>query len=244
MSDFRRIGKKMSLDDVCEIRTIPAGDFIMGGTEEDKFTNNTERPAHLIRFERPFGLGTYPVTVGEFRAFRPNHAPDQDDCLPVVNVTWQDARDYCEWLGAETGRAFHLPSEAEWEYACRAGSTTPFASGDDIGITDANFLYNEHGERVGRGSRTPAGAYAPNAFGLHDMHGNVCEWCADVWHPDYRDAPADGSPWLVDGDPALRVIRGGAWDYLPRLLRSAWRDALRAETRRDNLGFRVALTLN
>jgi formylglycine-generating enzyme required for sulfatase activity len=233
----------MTLQRACEIQTIPAGEFMMGGAGGDKFTNDTERPAHLVRFARPFGLGVFPVTVGEFRAFRPDHAPDQKDRLPVVNVTWHDARGYCEWLGSQTGRAFHLPSEAEWEYACRAGSRTPFASGQEIGISEANFLYNEHGERVGPGARTPAGAYPPNAFGLHDMHGNVCEWCEDIWHPNYRGAPADGSAWLTDGHPAQRVIRGGAWDYLPRLLRSAWRDALRAETRRDNLGFRVALTL-
>lgn len=223
---------------------IPAGSFIMGETIDDKFATDTERPAHRVVFARAFALGRHPVTVGEYRSFVPAHAPGEDADLPVVSVSWDDARAFCAWRCGQTGRPYRLPSEAEWEYACRAGTRTPFTSGGDLSLRDANFLYSENGERIGVGVRTPSGCYAPNAFGLYDFHGNVCEWVEDAWHPHYADAPTDGSAWLDGGDPARRVIRGGAWDYLPRLLRSAWRDALPCTQRRDNTGFRLALTLD
>ncbi len=222
---------------------IPAGGFMMGETADDKFATDTERPAHQVVIGRPFALGEFPVTVGEYRAFLPAHAPAEDPAWPVVNVTWLEARAYCAWLHAETGDRFRLPSEAEWEYACRAGARAPFATGGDITPADANFLYAEHGERIGPGARTPVGSYAPNAFGLHDLHGNVCEWVEDTWHAGYAGAPADGSAWIAETGAGRRVIRGGAWDYLPRLLRSAWRDSLPATQRRDNVGFRIARTI-
>ena len=162
---------------------------------------------------------------------------------PVVNVSWADAQAFCAWLSRETGDAFRLPTEAEWEYACRAGARAAFAVGDELTTADANFLYAEDGRQIGLGRRTPVGRYAPNAFGVHDLHGNVCEWVEDAWHPDYTGAPVDGSAWTTESDPARRVIRGGAWDYLPRLLRCAWRDSLPRTHRRDNLGFRIARTL-
>lgn len=222
---------------------LPAGTFMMGETADDKFATDTERPAHRVVLLRTVALGCFPVTVGEYRAFAPHHDPDDASDLPVVNVSWDDAHAYCAWLWAETGTPFRLPSEAEWEYACRAGARAPFATGGEITPMDANFLYTENGERIGPGRRTPAGSYAANAFGLHDFHGNVCEWVEDVWHPGYAGAPVDGSAWTADGDHEQRVIRGGAWDYLPRLLRSAWRDALPHHHHRDNVGFRLARTL-
>jgi formylglycine-generating enzyme required for sulfatase activity len=160
-----------------------------------------------------------------------------------VDVSWLQAVDYCVWLAKQAGRPYRLPSEAEWEYACRAGSTSPFSIGNTITSEDANFLYDENGKRVGLGHSTPVGSYALNAFGLGDMHGNVCEWVSDCWCPNYQSAPSDGSPWLEAAETDHRVIRGGAWDYLPRLLRSTWRDSLPQTIRRDNVGFRVALTL-
>jgi len=222
---------------------LPGGAFVMGENTDDKFATDTERPAHRVVLASPFALGRFPVTVGEYRVFAPNHASGEEPDLPVVNVSWNSACDYCAWLRTETGEPYRLPTEAEWEYACRAGSRAPFATGGEITTDAANFLYAEHGQRIGPGGRTPVGRYAPNAFGLHDLHGNVCEWTADVWHPDYAGAPADGSAWLTGGDFTRRVIRGGAWDYLPRLLRSAWRDSLPSTHHRDNTGFRVALTL-
>ena len=209
---------------------LPGGEFTMGESRGDKFANDTERPAHRVSIA-PFVLGRFVVTVGEYRAFRLEHAPHEDPQLPVVNVDWNDARAYCDWLSATLGKHFRLPSEAEWEYACRAGTTTPFATGYEITPCDANYFYSESGERVGRGRRTVAGEFPANAFGLYDMHGNVCEWVEDAWRSNYEEAAAD---------ECRRVIRGGAWDYLPRLLRSAWRDGLPADSRRDNVGFRIA----
>jgi formylglycine-generating enzyme required for sulfatase activity len=220
--------------------TIPAGAFEMGDNDTDKFANNTERPRHHVTIARPFRLGIFPVTVGEYRCLHPDFARDDTPDLPAVSISWHDAEEYCAWLASENGSSWRLPSEAEWEYACRAGAQTPFAGGNEIDLHAANFLYDESGEKIGPGLRTPAGAYPTNAFGVEAMHGNVCEWCADTCHPDYHGAPADGSAWTENGSNDLRVIRGGAWDYLPRLLRSSWRDSLPATTRRDNVGFRLA----
>ncbi|HXC01207.1 MAG TPA: formylglycine-generating enzyme family protein [Opitutaceae bacterium] len=242
---------------------LPPGDFIMGGTDDDKFVTDTERPAHRVTLAHRFALGRFPVTVGEYRAFAPQHAPNDNPDWPVVKVSWDDAQAFCIWLASLTGQPFRLPSEAEWEYACRAGTRTSFVDGNQITPLDANFLYSEEGQRIGLGQRTPAGRYAPNAFGLYDLLGNVCEWVEDVWHRNYDDAPTNGSAWLATGGSTeltaggsdcstqsrttcgelRRTIRGGAWDYLPRLLRSAWRDSLPRTHHRDNLGFRLALTI-
>jgi formylglycine-generating enzyme required for sulfatase activity len=223
---------------------LPPGNFIMGGTDHDKFVTDTERPAHRVTLAHRFALGRFPVTVGEYRTFAPRHAPDDDPDWPVVNVSWDDAQAFCIWLALITGQPFRLPAEAEWEYACRAGTRASFVNRDEITPDDANFLYSEEGRRIGLGQRTPAGRYAPNAFGLYDLLGNVCEWTEDVWHPNYDGAPTNGSAWLaVRGGEQRRTIRGGAWDYLPRLLRSAWRDSLPRTHHRDNVGFRLALTM-
>lgn len=222
------------------LAVIPAGEFLMGESPSDKFANDTERPAHRVSFAQPFALGRFLVTVGEYRAFRPNHAAGERAMLPVVGVSWNEAHAYCAWLSEQTGHLFRLPREAEWEYACRAGTTTPFSTGEQITPQEANFFYDEHGERIGLGALTAVGAYTPNPWGLHDLHGNVCEWVEDGWHPDFLGAPCDGSAWVDNADKSLRVIRGGAWDYLPRLLRSSWRDGLAANAARDNVGFRVA----
>jgi formylglycine-generating enzyme required for sulfatase activity len=219
--------------------TLPAGEFIMGENDDDKFANDTERPAHRVRIGSGVALSRSPVTVGEFRHFRPGHLPGDTEKLPVVRVSWTDARAYCDWLTKQTGRLYRLPSEAEWEFACRAGRRTSYAWGDEIKPSQANFLYDENGARVGVGRRTAAGQYPPNAFGLCDLHGNVCEWIADAWHPNYFGAPDDGRAWL-DCAENRRVIRGGAWDYMPRLLRSAWRDWRPADQCTDNVGFRIA----
>ena len=218
---------------------LPAGEFMMGENDGDKFANDTERPAHRVQILPRLALGSFPVTVGEFRQFRPAHAPDDSDDLPVIHVSWHDAQAYCNWLRGRTGRAYRLPTEAEWEFACRAGSRAPFSCGDEIAPADANFLLDEYGMRIGVGHRTAVGNYPPNSFGLHDLHGNVCEWVEDSWHPGYQGAPADGTAWNGAGDNC-HVVRGGAWDYLPRLLRSSWRDWRPADHRADNLGFRVA----
>jgi formylglycine-generating enzyme required for sulfatase activity len=226
-------------DKLPQMVELPADEYIMGENDGDKFANDTERPAHCVKFFENFAIGKFPVTVGEFRQFRRGHAVDEVDDLPVVHVNWHDAIAFCAWLTEKTNRIYRLLGEAEWEFACRAGSRTPFACGDEITGADANFLYDENGMRIGIGRRTRAGNYQPNKFGLHDLHGNVSEWVADAWHPNYFNAPADGSVWIGSSNNR-RVIRGGAWDYLPRLLRSSWRDWHDANYRADNLGFRVA----
>jgi formylglycine-generating enzyme required for sulfatase activity len=219
--------------------SLPGGEFTMGETGGDKFADDTERPSHKVRIPSGVAMGRFPVTVGEFRRFHPGHLPEDAGELPVVLVNWSEACGFCGWLTERTGRCYRLPSEAEWEFACRAGSRTPFSCGDEMTPATANFLYDEGGVRVGPGGRTPGGRFAPNAFGLCDLHGNVNEWVADAWHPNYLGAPAAGRAWAGPGDGG-RVVRGGAWDYLPRLLRSAWRDWRPAEYRADNVGFRVA----
>jgi formylglycine-generating enzyme required for sulfatase activity len=164
----------------------------------------------------------------------------------VINVAWEDAAAYCAWLGQRTGQAYRLPSEAEWEYACRAGTTTPFWTGATISTEqanyDGNFAYGPGGTGVYREQTTPVDSFAANAWRLHDMHGNVWEWCQDCWHESYAGAPWDGSAWL-QGDCSLRVVRGGSWVDRPRVLRSANRGRLEPHDRHYFLGFRAARTL-
>lgn len=216
--------------DIPKLITIPSGSFIMGTGADDRFANSTERPAHEVVLSRPFAVGKFPVTEAQWSGFK---GAGPVSPLPVVRVSWFDAQQYVEWLREQTNRPFRLLTENEWEYCCRAGSTTIFATGDDLAPTQANYLYDELGFKIGPGTRTPPGAYPVNAFGLEDMHGNVCEWVADAWCPSYSEPTVE----------TARVIRGGAWDYLPRLLRSAWRDSAAPDVKRDNLGFRIACDL-
>ena len=220
---------------------VPPGWFTMGETPGDPFAGQAERPAHEVSISPGLALSMAPITVGEFRSFREDHLADEAPDLPAVFISWIDATEYCAWLSLKTGLAYRLPSESEWEFACRAGSVAAYAFGEKLTPVMANYLYTEEGSRIGHGRRTPAGTYPPNVFGLHDVHGNVWEWVADVWHPNYTGAPGEGSAWNGPGE--LRVLRGGAWDDLPRLLRSSHRDCLPRHCRRDNLGFRIAVSL-
>jgi formylglycine-generating enzyme required for sulfatase activity len=164
----------------------------------------------------------------------------------VINVSWEDAKAYCAWLGEETRQAYRLPSEAEWEYACRAGTTTPFWTGATISTEranyDGNYTYGPGRKGEYRARTTPVEAFESNPWGLHDMHGNVWEWCEDRWHDNYRGAPNDGSAWLK-GKSSLRVVRGGSWGYFPRDLRSAYRVRFVPVDRYFYLGFRVSRML-
>ena len=249
---------------------IPAGRFQMGSPEQERRIAMAagaqknwlarETPQHWVGIERPFALGRYPVTVGEWRAFvlatgwQPQGEVDwavpgfpQSDEHPVVGVTWSDAQKYVAWLSEVTGKRYRLPSEAEWEYACRAGTKTTFNVGDTISTTQANFdgtfTYNGGPRGEFRRGTTPAGSFAPNAWGLHDMHGNVWEWVQDVVHDNYEGAPVDGSAWEEGGDNARRILRGGSWLYNPRYLRSALRNGFSAVLSNDIVGFRVAREL-
>jgi formylglycine-generating enzyme required for sulfatase activity len=163
-------------------------------------------------------------------------------------VSWEEATEFCERLSAHTGRDYRLPSEAEWEYACRAGSTTPFCYGPTITVDVANVEgvvgYGEGPAGDGRSETTPVGGVGtPNRFGLVDVHGNVWEWAADQWHDSLDDAPADAAPRLEGGDPTVRVLRGGSFAAIPSDARSAKRFSFHQKGRRNDVGFRIVLAL-
>ena len=160
---------------------------------------------------------------------------------PVIYVNWDDAQAYIKWLSSRTGQPYRLLSKAEWEYAARAGTTTAYAFGDSITKKQAQFW---EGGRGSAGKTVEVGSFPANAFGLHDMHGNVWEWCQDCWNENYHNnAPADGSAWTT-GDCGRRVLRGGSWNINPQILRSANRSRNFAGNRNSNRGLRVARTLN
>ncbi|MDE5123725.1 MAG: formylglycine-generating enzyme family protein, partial [Trichodesmium sp. St19_bin1] len=163
---------------------------------------------------------------------------------PVERVSWNNATEFCEKLSKKTGRDYRLPSEAEWEYTCRAGTTTPFYFGETITGELANYeaseTYADEPKREYREQTTPVGQFPPNAFGLYDMHGNVWEFCQDVWHSNYDGTPVDGSAWVNGGNSSLRVARGGSWVNYPRWCRSAFRFSYNSVVAVNaNMGFRV-----
>lgn len=221
------------------VAVIPAGPFLMGGVPDDKFVSSVELPRHEVRLAS-FALGLAPITRGEWHG----DSSVENPALPITGVSMAEVENFLERLGMQDGKSYRLPSEAEWEYACRAGCVgTVFPKGSSLAAADANFLYDESGVQVGSGAPTPPGRFPANGHGLFDMLGNVCEWTADAWHPSFIGAPADGSAWLNGGKPSCRVIRGGGWDHLPRVLRASWRDWAPENARWDNLGFRIALTV-
>ncbi|MFS2137545.1 SUMF1/EgtB/PvdO family nonheme iron enzyme [Duganella sp. Dugasp56] len=249
---------------------IPTGRFQMGSHEHEqalaikagaqKNWLDREMPQHWVGIEHPFAMGRFPVTVGQWRQFvratgwesqsdtdwrAPGFA--QNDEHPVVGVSWMDAQQYLRWLSEMTGQLYRLPSESEWEYACRAGTKTAFSFGDTISTEQANYdgNYTYNGSRRGTylQGTNKAGIFQPNPWGLFDMHGNVWEWTQDVVHDNYAGAPADGSAWEEGGDPVRRILRGGSWLYNPRYLRSAVRNGFSAVLANDIVGFRVARKL-
>jgi formylglycine-generating enzyme required for sulfatase activity len=225
-----------------DLAALPPGGFLMGGIPEDKFVSAVELPRHQVVFSQPFAIGRFPVTQAEWRQVMGDSSTQPSSC-PVVNVSIPDVLLFLDKLSRAHGQPYRLPSEAEWEYACRAGSETVFSHRNDLDASDANFLYDEMGARVGKGHLTATGTYPPNPFGLFDLLGNVCEWTADSWHSSYDGAPTDGTAWIDGENPTRHVIRGGGWDHLPRVLRCSWRDWAPADARWDNLAFRIALSL-
>jgi formylglycine-generating enzyme required for sulfatase activity len=236
---------------------IPPGEFWMGSLTDELEHRSSEKPQHLVKIDHPFFMGMYPITQAQWVAIMGNNLSRfKGDELPVENVSWLDAIDFCDQLSQKTGRIYRLPSEAEWEYACRAGTTTPFHFGETIDAELANYQAEDEkiGDTIypgkyGRGKfgeyrqrTTPVGSFGvANNFGLFDLHGNVWEWCEDHWHENYEGAPANGSSWLdLDAaENALRVLRGGSWFDNPWNCRSAFRLRLNADIRSNDIGFRV-----
>ncbi len=221
-----------------EMVEISGGTFTMGTSQKEEKSYDMERPRHQVTI-KPFFMGKYPITQEQWEkvaAFcprinrdldpRPSHFKGRDD-LPVDSVSWYEAVEFCARLSKKTGREYRLPTEAEWEYACRAGTTTPFYFGETITTEVANYNGNYTYENGPKGEcrdrTTPVGSFAANAFGLYDMHGQVWEWCADHWHNNYENAPTDGSAWLNDVNDTYRLLRGGSWYGSPGLCRSAYR---------------------
>lgn len=241
----------LSQDAKLEAVEIPGGNFMMGAPPNELGRRDNESPQHQVSVPA-FFIGKFPVTQAQWRAvmhFLPECRADfRGDSLPVVNVWWEQALEFCSRLERQTGLHFRLPGEAEWEYACRAGTTTPFHWGPTITSDVANFdgtrTYGTGQPGEFRKGQTPVGAFGKaNGFGLFDMHGLVWEWCADAWHDDYQGAPADGKAWLSGGDQGYRVQRGGSWRDGAALCRSAHRVGDIAHNLDHIVGLRVCLTV-
>jgi formylglycine-generating enzyme required for sulfatase activity len=214
----------------------------MMGSNEDI----SEKPVRQVTV-KPFAMSRYPISVREWNECAAAKActfvAAGNDDAPVTNVSWTDAKQYVAWLAGATHKAYRLPTEAEWEYAARAGTTTKFSTGDTISPLLANYDSSEDGagpSPVNRKKTVPVGSFPPNAFGLYDMHGNVTQWVEDCWHDDYTEkAPADGTAW-VDGSCDGRVLRGGSWADSESELRSAARTGEYKYESSYNDGFRIA----
>jgi formylglycine-generating enzyme required for sulfatase activity len=245
-----------------EMVAIPGGSFAMGchGVSDVMAVNmarramihslgrqefDDERPQHAVRLA-PFLLGKYPVTQEQWAAIMVRRPPYRcrGDRRPVERVSWREAVEFCHSLTRHTGRPYGLPSEAQWEYACRAGTVTAFCFGPTLTTDLANYVgehtFLDEPKGVYRHGTTDVGSFPANAFGLHDMPGNVWEWCADAWHADYTGAPTDGNPW-ARGETGRRVVRGGCWHDPPSLLRSAARLSFAEAEGEDFVGLRVML---
>jgi formylglycine-generating enzyme required for sulfatase activity len=238
------------LVDCPEMVVVSAGEFTMGSPSNEKGRYDNEGPQHKVTIARPFAVSKYAVTFDDWDAcVKVGGCPQEGRASdagwgrgrrPVIYVSWDDAKAYVAWLSRMSGKAYRLLTEAEWEYAARAGTTTAYYWGDEIGKNNANC--NGCGSQWDGRHTAPVGSFAPNAFGLYDMAGNVWQWVEDCYHDNYNGAPADGSAWQA-GDCKSSVVRGGSWDEDPQLLRSAGRNRGSSNLRDDDLGFRVGRTL-
>lgn len=235
-----------------EMISIAGGTFVMGSSETEQKRFNNEGPQHQVTIA-PFYMGKFEVTPAQWQAvaalakvkndLKPNLSRFKGENQPVENVAWDDAVEFCERLSRKTGRTYRLPSEAEWEYACRAGTTTPFYFGEtitpELANYDGNYTYGSGPKGKYRQQTTEVGRFPPNAFGLYDMHGNVWEWCADPYHDNYKGAPSDGRAWKTGINNSLQILRGGSWSSYPRFCRCAYRFGIQPDFRGDFIGFRV-----
>jgi formylglycine-generating enzyme required for sulfatase activity len=243
---------------------MPPGRFWMGSPDDEPERRSNEGPQHLVQLQG-FFLAQTPITQAQWRQvadWKPNKGerawnqklnPDpshfKGDQRPVESVSWEGAIEFCRRLSQRTGRRYTLPSEAQWEYACRAGTTTPFYCGSTISTKLANYNGNEVYGDGARGDfrkqTTDVASFPANPWGLHDMHGNVREWCADHWHDNYKRAPEDGRAWINEeakenkNTSNVRLLRGGSWGLDPGGCRSAFRNDDHPGYRNDFIGFRV-----
>ncbi|MCW6038853.1 formylglycine-generating enzyme family protein [Spirulina subsalsa FACHB-351] len=250
-----------------EMVVIGAGEFIMGSPEDEPERYSTESPQHRVILPE-FFMSQTPITQEQWRIVaqlppvvrslpqNPSHFKGPNN--PVEQVSWEDCLEFCLRLNQASGQFYRLPSEAEWEYACRAGTTTPYSFGLTLSPQVANCRHYDGDNRGKTGRKTiPVGSLnAPNAWGIHDMHGNVWEWCLDDWHDHYEGAPRDGRAWLnhhskaqnqrdglrkllEDNRSAKKLLRGGSWLNLPEYCRSACRDSCPPSLKSDYMGFRL-----
>ena len=233
-----------------EMVSIPEGTFTMGSPENEEGYHSSQSPQHEVTVP-PFFMGKYPVTQQQWRvvAALPKDKIDlksdpsyfKGDNLPVECVSWNDAQEFCARLSQMANKTYRLPTEAEWEYACRGGTTTPFYCGEtistDLANYDGNYTYGQGQKGKYREKTTKVGIFPANPFGLYDMCGNVWEWCEDGWHKNYINAPIDGSAWTSLGSTV--VLRGGSWILNPHLCRSAYRYYDDRDGHNDTFGFRV-----
>jgi formylglycine-generating enzyme required for sulfatase activity len=233
--------------DCPEMIVIPAGSFTMGSPTTEQGRDNFEGPQHKVTITKPFGVSKYDVTFADWDAcVSVGACPKVADTAygrgskSVINVVWDDAKTYAAWLSKMTGQPYRLLTEAEWEYAARAGTTTAYYWGDDIGKGNANC--EECGSKWDNRETSPVGSFAANQFGLHDMAGNVWQWVQDCYHPDYNGAPTDGSAW-TSGVCSVRLSRGGSWSGTPVRLRSAARSVSSTDLRNPFSGIRVGRAL-
>ncbi|MGK7943179.1 MAG: formylglycine-generating enzyme family protein [Microcystaceae cyanobacterium] len=260
-----KLTETVSLDMV----KIPSGHFLMGSPSTEEGCLRSQTPQHEVTIDE-FWMSTTPITQEHWRSVAKlpeiNHYLPRKPAYfaggkrPVEQVSWYEAKEFCDRLSQFSGKKYDLPSESQWEYACRANTTTPFHFGQTITTELANYSgvdWEYLGKICSKGSygkgkqgkdrkqtnfvnRFKVG----NLFGLADMHGNVREWCADSWHPNYNNAPTDARPWLVSGDLQKRVLRGGSWNSSPHKCRSAYRAKFEAEGSLYDIGFRVVLKVN
>ncbi|MEG4270311.1 MULTISPECIES: formylglycine-generating enzyme family protein [unclassified Microcoleus] len=234
---------------VLEMVYIPGGTFMMGSLDSELGREDDENHQHQVTVPA-FYAGKYPITQAQWKAVMGKNPSwflswsiDYKK-LPVECVWWNRAVEFCGKLSQKTGERYRLLSEAEWEYACRAGTTTPFHFGETITPElvnyDGNYPYAKAPKGLWGRETTDVGSFPPNAFGLYNMHGNVWEWCSDTWHDSYNGAPTDGSSWEAGTDDR-RVLRGGSWLNNAILCRSAYRTRNPAIVRSNDIGFRVAL---
>jgi formylglycine-generating enzyme required for sulfatase activity len=234
-----------------EMVAIPGGTFIMGSPENEEGYHSSQSPQHQVTVP-PFFMGKYPVTQQQWRvvAALPKDKIDlksdpsyfKGDNLPVECVSWNDAQEFCARLSRMANKTYRLPTEAEWEYACRGGTTTPFYCGEtistDLANYNGNYTYGQGQKGEYRKKTTEVGKFPANPFGLYDMCGNVWEWCEDGWHENYINAPADGSAWTCPSTEYM-LLRGGSWSLNARYCRSAGRFRYSRDYRSYRCGFRV-----